>query len=58
MKIIYRIHAIQRMFERSVSAEDMRFVLQRGKAIETYEKALEKDAGNILAKQRLEELKR
>ena len=32
MKITYRIHAIQRMFERSVSAEDMRFVLQRGKA--------------------------
>jgi hypothetical protein len=39
MEIIYRIHAIQRMFERSVSAEDMRFVLQRGKAIETYEDA-------------------
>jgi hypothetical protein len=37
MKIIYRIHAIQRMFERSVSAEDMRFVLQRGKTIEEYE---------------------
>lgn len=37
MKITYRIHAIQRMFERSLSAEDMRFVLERGKTIETYE---------------------
>ena len=39
MKITYRIHAIQRMFERNVSAEDMRFVLKRGKTIETYEDA-------------------
>lgn len=37
MKITYRIHAIQRMFERSVSAEDVRFVLERGKTIEAYE---------------------
>ena len=37
MKITYRIHAIQRMFERSVSAEDMRFVLERGTTIEAYE---------------------
>jgi hypothetical protein len=37
MKITYRIHAIQRMFERSLSAEDMRFVLERGKTIEAYE---------------------
>ncbi len=39
MKIMYRIHAIQRMFERSVSAEDMRFVLERGRTIEAYEDA-------------------
>ena len=39
MKIIYRIHAIQRMFERSLSAADMRFVLERGKIIEAYEDA-------------------
>ena len=39
MKITYRIHAIQRMFERNVSAEDMRFVLEHGKTIETYEDA-------------------
>jgi pimeloyl-ACP methyl ester carboxylesterase len=31
---------------------------QRQEAIESYEKALEKDSGNILAKQRLDELKR
>ena len=39
MKITYRIHAIQRMFERSLSAEDIRFVLERGKTIEAYEDA-------------------
>ncbi|MGC3990406.1 MAG: DUF4258 domain-containing protein [Chthoniobacteraceae bacterium] len=39
MEIVYRIHAIQRMFERNVSPEDMRFVLQRGKTIEEYEDA-------------------
>lgn len=31
---------------------------QKKEAIEGYEKAVEKDAGNILAKQRLEDLKK
>jgi hypothetical protein len=39
MKITYRIHAIQRMFERSLSAEDVRFALERGKTIEAYQDA-------------------
>lgn len=37
MKITYRIHAIQRMFERHLSAADVRFVLEHGKNIEKYD---------------------
>jgi hypothetical protein len=33
MKIIFRIHAIQRMFGRGVSAEDVRAVLESGETI-------------------------
>jgi hypothetical protein len=35
-RIIYRIHAIQRMFERRVSDENVRQVLQSGEMIEDY----------------------
>lgn len=34
--IIFRIHAIQRMFERHVSAENVRQILQSGEMIEDY----------------------
>jgi hypothetical protein len=34
--IIYRIHAVQRMFERRISEENVRQVLQSGKMIEDY----------------------
>jgi hypothetical protein len=34
--IIFRIHAIQRMFERRVSEVDVRHVLQTGEMIEDY----------------------
>ncbi|MEA3350630.1 MAG: DUF4258 domain-containing protein [Chloroflexota bacterium] len=36
MKIIFRIHAIQRMFERSVTEADIRDVLTNGETIENY----------------------
>jgi hypothetical protein len=36
MKITFRVHAIQRMFERKISVEDVRSVLENGEAIETY----------------------
>jgi hypothetical protein len=36
MKITFRIHAIQRMFERSISADDVRAVLTNGITIEEY----------------------
>jgi hypothetical protein len=36
MKTIFRIHAIQRMFERGISAESVRSVLESGETIECY----------------------
>jgi len=34
--VIFRIHAVQRMFERNISAEDVRKVLSDGVVIEEY----------------------
>ena len=36
MKIIFRIHAVQRMFERQIGVEDVRSVLENGETIESY----------------------
>jgi hypothetical protein len=35
-RFIYRVHAVQRMFERGVSAGDVRRVLAEGEVIEDY----------------------
>ncbi|MBI4411319.1 MAG: DUF4258 domain-containing protein [Deltaproteobacteria bacterium] len=35
-KLIFRIHAIQRMFQRAISEEDVRHILKSGKVIEDY----------------------
>jgi len=35
-RLIYRVHAVQRMFERGVSAGDVRRVLAEGEFIEDY----------------------
>ena len=35
-KIIYRLHAVQRMFERSISAKKISQALQSGETIEDY----------------------
>ena len=35
-KITYRLHAVHRMFERAISAEEVRHVLETGEAIEEY----------------------
>jgi sulfur transfer protein SufE len=35
-KITYRLHAVKRMFERKISAEEVRYVLETGEAIEEY----------------------
>lgn len=35
-KITYRAHAVKRMFERRVNAEEVRYVLETGEVIEDY----------------------
>jgi len=34
--LVFRVHAVQRMFEREISKEDVRRALETGKTIETY----------------------
>ena len=36
MKIIYRIHAVQRMFQRFIDTKDVRFAIENGETIENY----------------------
>lgn len=36
MKIVYRLHAIKRMFRRNISQEDVRRVIEAGEIIENY----------------------
>jgi hypothetical protein len=47
--IIYRIHSIQRMFERQVSEEDVRKILQSGEMIEDYSDEMPYTSGLISA---------
>jgi len=35
-ELVFRVHAIHRMFEREISEEDVRDVLETGKTIESY----------------------
>jgi len=35
-EIIFRVHAVQRMFERKISKEDVQQILQTGEVIEDY----------------------
>ena len=35
-RITYRLHAVKRMFERGISADEVRYVLDTGEAIEKY----------------------
>ena len=37
-QLIYRIHALRRMFERKIRDSDVRMVLEHGEVIETYPK--------------------
>lgn len=34
--LVYRVHAIERMVEREISADDVRAVVEQGKEIESY----------------------
>jgi len=36
MELVFRVHAIKRMFERGVSIEDVRHVLETGEHVEEY----------------------
>ena len=46
--IIFRIHAVQRMFERKISVEAVRQVLQSGEMIEDYSEEMP-DPGGLLS---------
>jgi Domain of unknown function (DUF4258) len=35
-RLVYRVHAIERMVEREISADDVRAVVEQGKEIENY----------------------
>lgn len=36
MRLVFRVHAIQRMFRRQISSEDVRHVLDTGEIIQEY----------------------
>ena len=46
--IIFRIHAVQRMFERRIPVENVRQVLQSGEMIEDYSEEMP-DPGGLLS---------
>ncbi len=48
--IIFRIHAIERMFERRISEEHVRRVLQHGETIEDYSDEMPHPGGLMLGK--------
>lgn len=48
--ILFRVHTIQRMFERRVSVENVRQVLQSGEVIEDYSDEMPYPGGLMLGK--------
>ncbi|MBE0669022.1 MAG: DUF4258 domain-containing protein [Anaerolineales bacterium] len=48
--IIFRVHAVQRMFERRVTEEHVRQVLQDGELIEDYSDEMPRPGGLMLGK--------
>jgi len=48
--IIFRVHAVQRMFERKISIEAVRQVLQSGELIEDYSEDMPDPGGLLSAK--------
>ena len=49
-RIVFRIHAIQRMFERKISAGNVRQVLQSGEMIEDYSEDMTHPGGLMSGK--------
>ena len=35
-ELVFRVHAIRRMFERRIAEEEVRFVVEKGQVIESY----------------------
>jgi len=48
--IIFRIHAVQRMFERGISAQNVRQVLETGELIEDYSAEMAHPGGLMLGR--------
>ncbi len=48
--LVFRIHAIQRMFERKISEESVKQVLQSGEMIEDYSDEMPRPGGLMLGK--------
>jgi hypothetical protein len=49
-RVIFRVHAIQRMFERQVSVEQVRQVLRSGEMIEDYSDEMPAPGGLMLGR--------
>ena len=49
-RIVFRVHAIQRMFERRVTEENVRRVLEQGEMIEDYSDEMTYPGGLMLGK--------
>jgi hypothetical protein len=49
-RVIFRVHAIQRMFERQVSGQNVRQVLQSGEMIEDYSDDMPFPSGLMMSK--------
>lgn len=47
-KIVFRVHAIQRMFERKISVQNVSHVLQSGETIEDYSAEMHEPSRLIL----------
>jgi hypothetical protein len=50
-RFIFRVHAIQRMFERQITVKNVRQVLQTGEMIEDYSSDMPAPGGLFLGKQ-------
>ena len=48
--ILFRMHAVQRMFERKISVKNVRQVLQSGEMIEDYSEEMPAPGGLMLGK--------
>lgn len=50
LPLVFRIHAVQRMFERKISEESVKQVLQSGEMIEDYSDEMPRPGGLMLGR--------